>query len=128
MDQSLHNKEGIIVYILIAKTPAGDQQELSNFTKQLIDDTIPRLREQTGISWDYHIGNVVHLDNTDTRQADEFLRDAFLRMVQTSCDVVLVVTDAALVVSTLCTFTGALGIDFHGRKITRTVSFFNQEP
>ena len=97
MDSALQNKKGLKVYILLAKTPAGEQEKLNSFARQLGEDTFPALSEQTGISWEYHIGNVTHLDNTDTRRADDFLRDAFLRMVQTSCDVVLVVTDAALV-------------------------------
>ena len=59
---------------------------------------------QTGVQRDYHIGNVVHLDNTDTRWADDFLHEAFLLMVPTSCDLVLVVTDTALVSENLSWF------------------------
>lgn len=97
MNLNKPKEAGINLYILIATSPTGDKEALCDFTEQLGNDTMPKLEECTGVPWRFHVGEMMHLDSTDTRQTDDFLRDAFLRMVQASCDAVLVVTDVAVV-------------------------------
>lgn len=92
-----HNQESIKLYVLVAQTPAADQQALAHFAEQLGKDTTAQLQRYTEVSWQYHMGDSLHLDNTETKRPDDFLQEAFLRMVQTACDVVWVVTDAALI-------------------------------
>lgn len=85
------------IYVVIASSPAGDERQLRGFADTIASDAIDRLQDQTGLQWQYHLGDTFHLETTEARRADDFLREAFLRMVQHSCDLVLVITDVSLV-------------------------------
>lgn len=85
------------VYVLLAYTPTADRESLRAFADRLGRDASAHLEGPTGVEWRFHMGEPHRLENNDSHHASDFLREAHLRMVQSPADVVLVITDAALV-------------------------------
>lgn len=92
-----NTKSSIRIYALTAYSPTGDKEALEGFAALLGQDVLPELEQALNAPCQYHLGEAMHLDNTNTRRADDFIRESLLRMVQTPCDVVLVVTDTGIV-------------------------------
>ncbi|WP_162055247.1 hypothetical protein [Pontibacter pamirensis] len=81
VESEKNNTEGIRIYALAAYTPTGDKEALEAFAGQLRQDALPELEQALSVPYHYHLGEALHLDNTDTRRADDFMRESLLRMV-----------------------------------------------
>ena len=88
----------INVGLFIAATPTQDEDALGAFAQRLADDVCPFLDDASGgVPWRLHAEEPVRLESDDARRPSDFLDEASLRMVEGPFDLVVVVTDAALI-------------------------------
>lgn len=96
-DKPVGNADEVCVSVLIAYTPSGRADDLSTFADQLGRDAEAALARASRARWRFDLSEAYRLPNDDARYPSDFLRAALLHMVESSADVVLVVTDAILV-------------------------------
>ena len=91
---------GVRIYagVLLAHSPDADKEAMLAFARRLTDDVGGALRHATGADWIFHHEeDPARLGSDDPRRASDFLDDATLRMAEGPYDLVLVITDVALV-------------------------------
>ena len=84
------------VGVMISCSRSGDKKELRAFAEQLSLDVSPEIEASTGIKWNFHHLEPDDLESDDPRMPSDFLDDASMRMGEGPYDMVLVVTDVAL--------------------------------
>ena len=89
--------DGARIYVLVAVTPDGDLEDLGRLADGVLRDVISVLEPATHVKWRASRGEPHRLESNDSRQASDFLREALLRLVESPADMILVITDAALV-------------------------------
>lgn len=87
----------INVGVLIAHSPASELSRMQDFSRRMVSDVNGQLNTGTGAEWIFHIEEPARLNNDDPRRPSDFLDEASLRMVEGPFDIVVVVTDVALV-------------------------------
>jgi predicted Zn-dependent protease len=84
------------VGVLLARSPGADPEAVRRFATQLARDVAPELGDATDIQWQFHAEEPASLPDGQPRRPSEFLDEAIHRMVEGAYDVVVVVTDVAL--------------------------------
>ncbi|WP_157593662.1 hypothetical protein [Pontibacter actiniarum] len=84
------------VGVMLAASPSADREALVAFTAHLIDDAKEEMAAATGQEWFFHLAEPEGLASDEPRQPADFLDYASLRMAEGPYDMVVVVTDVAL--------------------------------
>ena len=103
------------VGIIVAHSQSADRGALSQVARQLIEDASIELRRASQRGWQFHFEEPLRLGSDERRHAGDFLGEASLRLVEGSYDLVVILTDVALVSRRERTVFGL------GSPLTRTV-------
>ncbi|PRY09962.1 hypothetical protein CLV24_11630 [Pontibacter ummariensis] len=85
------------VGMLLSHSPAANKEELLAFAQQLADDTREEMEKATNLQWFFHIVEPERLNSDNPRRPTDFMDEATLRMGEGPYDLIVVVTDVALV-------------------------------
>lgn len=85
------------VGIMIANSRESDATSLQAFAQSVSDDIRSELEGATTLDWMFHFTEPMLLDSNAPQRPADFLDEASLRMVEGPYDLVIVVTDVALV-------------------------------
>ena len=85
------------VGVMLAQSQSADKEDMGRFVEQLIQDTKEEIQSATGQEWFFHVAEPAALDSDNPRQPADFLDEASLRMAEGPFDMVVVITDVALV-------------------------------
>ena len=85
------------VGIIVAHSQSADRSALSDVARQLIEDASAELRRASSRGWEFHFEEPLRLGSDERRHAGDFLGEASLRLVEGSFDLVVVLTDVALI-------------------------------
>jgi hypothetical protein len=85
------------VGVLVAPSPQGDQRDLSEFAGRMARDAADELQSATGSGWRFAATEPARLPDGGRRRPSEFLDEAMDRIVEGPYDLLVVVTDVALV-------------------------------
>lgn len=92
-----HKDEGELnIGILLACTAAADQQQLEAFATKLAADVTAEIQPATGLTWRFHLVEPDTLESNDPRMPSDFLDSASMHMAEGPFDLMLVITDVAL--------------------------------
>lgn len=84
------------VGILIASADKEQQEHIKNFIHRVSDHVKREMEMSTGTQWFFDIADTTHLENDNPRYPSDFLDRASLQMAEGPYDLVVVVTDVAL--------------------------------
>ncbi|WP_114779596.1 hypothetical protein [Botryobacter ruber] len=84
------------VGILVAHTQALDKEGMQGFIDQLTRDVQQEMQQAMGLQWNFHVTEPSVLTSDSPRRPSDFLEDASLRMAEGPYDLVVVLTDVAL--------------------------------
>lgn len=87
----------IQVGIIIAHSQSTAREPLTELARQLAEDASAELAEASGRLWDFHFEEPLQLGSDERRHAGDFLNEATLRLVEGSFDLVVMLTDVALI-------------------------------
>ncbi|SEW25138.1 hypothetical protein [Halobacterium jilantaiense] len=87
------------VGVLVAHAPGTDPDRLESFAHRACGDAVAELASATDVAWRCHMEPASRLADHSRRRPSEFLDRATQRMVEGPYDLVVVVTDVALVSS-----------------------------
>jgi len=87
------------VGVLVAHAPGTDPDRLESFARRACGDAVTELASATDVAWRCHMEPDSRLADHSRRRPSEFLDRATQRMVEGPYDLVVVVTDVALVSS-----------------------------
>lgn len=85
------------VGIIVAHSPSADRDALSEVARQLIMDASAELEGASGRNWRFHFQEPLRLGSDERRHAGDFLGEASVRLVEGAFDLVIVLTDVALI-------------------------------
>lgn len=85
------------VGVFLAYSPAAKREEMDLFRQQLQQDVREEMESATGIPWKFHEVESSALDSDKTREPSDFLDTATMRMAEGPYDLVVVITDVALI-------------------------------
>lgn len=85
------------VGIIVAHSQSADRGALSDVARQLIEDASTELQKSSGREWHFHFEEPLRLGSDERHHAGDFLGEASLRLVEGSYDLVVILTDVALV-------------------------------
>ncbi|HEV7350393.1 hypothetical protein [Telluribacter sp.] len=85
------------VGLLVMHRASANRDDLLAFTEQLAQDVQPEITAATGIKWFFHFTDPAPMSGSDTRQPSDFLDEASLHMAEGPYDLIIVVTDVALI-------------------------------
>ena len=85
------------VGIIVAHSPSADRSALSGVARQLIEDASAELQRASCRGWQFHFEEPLRLGSDERRHAGDFLGEASLRLVEGSFDLVVILTDVALI-------------------------------
>ena len=85
------------VGIMIANSRESDATSLQSFAQSVSDDIRSELENATTLEWIFHLTEPLLLDSNAPQRPADFLDEASLRMVEGPYDLIIVVTDVALV-------------------------------
>lgn len=86
----------IHIGVLLAHRPSLDPREIQPFLEQLVLDAKPEMESATEIPWTFHIVEPFSLSSDNTREPSDFLDAATMRMAEGPYDMIIVVTDVAV--------------------------------
>ncbi len=84
------------VGIMLALNRAADTAGMEAYVRQLSLDAGQEMETGTGIKWNFHLAEPVTLETGTPRGPSQFLDEASMRMAEGPFDLVVVVTDVAL--------------------------------
>lgn len=84
------------VGVMLAYSQPDNIEERDSFVAQLIGDVTSEMKAATGQEWLFHYAEPERLQSENPRQPADFLDSASLRMAEGPFDMVVVVTDVAL--------------------------------
>lgn len=84
------------VGILLASSPAVKREEMELFKKQLEQDVKEEMGSATDIPWTFHKVESSALNSDNAREPSDFLDTATMRMAEGPYDLVVVITDVAV--------------------------------
>lgn len=87
----------INVGVMIAHSPSSELGRLKDFAVRMISDVNAQLNAATAAEWISHVEEPARLNKDDPRLPSDFLDEASLRMAEGPFDIVIVITDVALV-------------------------------
>lgn len=87
----------INVGVMAAHSPDMEVERLEELARKVVADATPELERATRARWSFDPEDATRLSNDDPRRPADLLDEATLRMVEGPYDVVVVVTDVALV-------------------------------
>jgi predicted Zn-dependent protease len=87
------------VGVLVAHAPGTDADDLRPFARRACEDAVDELAAATDVAWRWYLEESTRLADHGRRRPSEFLDRATQRMVEGPYDLVVVVTDVALVSS-----------------------------
>lgn len=85
------------VGIIIAHSQSADREALSGLARQVVADVAGALEPASGRDWAFHFEDSLRLGSDERRHAGDFLGEASLRLVEGAYDLVVILTDVALV-------------------------------
>lgn len=85
------------VGVVLACSRSAVIEEFQPFINQLIADAAPEIASASGIRWFFHQTEPVRLESDEPRMPSDFLDDASTRMAEGPFDLIIVVTDVALI-------------------------------
>ena len=85
------------VGIFVAHSQSGDGSALSEVARQLTEDASAELQRASSRGWEFHFEEPLRLGSDERRHAGDFLGEASLRLVEGSFDLVVILTDVALI-------------------------------
>lgn len=85
------------VGIIVAQSQSADRSALSDLARQLVEDASAELQRASSRGWEFHFEEPLRLGSDERRHAGDFLEEATLRLVEGSFDLVVVLTDVALI-------------------------------
>ncbi len=91
------NDSEINVGVFVAHSPAAGLDDLKEFSRRTVRDVTEELANATGMQWKFHIEEPSRLSDDSSRGSSGFLDEASLRMVEGPFDVIVVITDVALI-------------------------------
>ncbi len=83
--------------IIVAHSQSADRSALADVARQLIEDASMELRRASNRDWKFHFKEPLRLGSDERRHAGDFLGQASLRLVEGGFDLVVVLTDVALI-------------------------------
>lgn len=95
--QGLPPEPEMNVGIMIANSRESDPASMQAFAQSVSDDIRSQLEQATTLNWIFHLTEPMLLDSNAPQRPADFLDEASLRMVEGPYDLVIVVTDVALV-------------------------------
>ncbi len=91
------NSSPVQAGIIIAPSQRASHEALADAARQLVEDASAQLHTATGREWQFHFKEPLHLASDERRHAGDFLGEGSLRLVEGSFDLVVILTDVALV-------------------------------
>lgn len=91
--------EPIEVGLLLAHSAGADKAELQEFTARLVEDAGPELRRASGRPWCFHRVDPTVFKSDEARRPADFIGEASLDLAEGSFDLMVVITDIALISS-----------------------------
>lgn len=85
------------VGVVLACSRSAVIDEFQSFINQLIADAAPEIASASGIRWFFHQTEPARLESDEPRMPSDFLDDASTRMAEGPFDLIIVVTDVALI-------------------------------
>lgn len=85
------------VGIMVAHSQSADRDALSGVARQLAEDASGELEHASGRGWKFHFVEPLRLGSDERRHAGDFLGEASLRLVEGSFDLIVILTDVALI-------------------------------
>ncbi|MEX2593978.1 MAG: hypothetical protein WD426_14480 [Anditalea sp.] len=87
------------VGVFLALSPHADEEEITGFSSQLVQDIQEEIENSTGLKWLFHFTDPIRLNSESPHNPTEFLDSASHRMAEGPFDLMVVVTDVPLVSS-----------------------------
>lgn len=85
------------VGILIAHSQSADRDALTQIARQITDDAASELERASMRPWHFYFVEPLRLGTDERRHAGDFLGEASLRLVEGSFDLIVILTDVALI-------------------------------
>ncbi|MDQ3289414.1 MAG: hypothetical protein M3Q42_14415 [Pseudomonadota bacterium] len=83
--------------IIVAHSQSADRDALAALARQLIEDASAELQSASDRDWQFHFEEPLRLGSDERRHAGDFLGEASLRLVEGSYDLIVILTDVALI-------------------------------
>ncbi|MET1756392.1 hypothetical protein ABVV53_13145 [Novosphingobium sp. RD2P27] len=85
------------VGFVVSHARSSSDEALLELARQLVRDVQPRLEEATRRPWQFEFGEPIRLSSNERRHSGDFVGEASLRVVEGSFDLVIILTDVALI-------------------------------
>ncbi|WP_126174296.1 hypothetical protein [Altericroceibacterium xinjiangense] len=85
------------VGVLVSHSRSSSDEALVELARQLVQDVQPTLEETTRRPWRFEFGEPIQLSSDERRHSGDFVGEASLRVVEGSFDLVIILTDVALI-------------------------------
>jgi predicted Zn-dependent protease len=87
------------VGVFLTLSPIGDKEGIKIFGEQMVQDIRQEIETATGLQWKFHFTDTVQLSSGNPHNPTDFLDAASNRMAEGPFDLMVVITDVALVSS-----------------------------
>lgn len=87
----------VLVGIIIAQSQSAPHDALASVARQVVDDVSAELERASAREWQFHFTEPLQLGSNERRHAGDFLGEASLRLVEGSFDLIIMLTDVALI-------------------------------
>lgn len=94
--QGLKDEGELNVGVLLTYTVGSELQQLENFATTLASDVTAEMQQATGLSWHFHLVEPDTLETNEPRMPSDYLDSASMHMAEGPFDLMLVITDVAL--------------------------------
>lgn len=85
------------VGMMVAHSQSADRNAVLDVARQLVDEASSELERSSGRGWKFHYIEPLRLGSDERRHAGDFLGEASLQLVEGSFDLVVILTDVALI-------------------------------